>query len=241
MSEQKKGRSTRTQLESRGFIEHFDIYPNKREKETSIVNLNDKQAIKRTIAAKHLSLFANEEEICKLLLQRLTIEKALYTRMEICKSLQNATQQVGLLIDYLAVIPNKQYTTLPKRITKKNSYPLPRDLIARTLGRMDIEVLPDLLNALVIKPRKVQREAIIAIGYLLYNNDFSDEIVFKIIEATYYNSKDPVYRWKVMIVMGQLLPYSTEFLSSIRNDGTLRYKEAQKALSKQKEISTDEL
>ncbi|OCN05840.1 hypothetical protein A4S06_07305 [Erysipelotrichaceae bacterium MTC7] len=232
MSELKKVRSTRTQLESRGFIEHLDIYPNKREREISIANLNDKQAIKRTIAAKHLSLFVNEEEICKLLLKRLTVEKALYTRMEICKSLQYADQQVGLLIQYLAAIPNNQYTKLPKRVTKKSSYPLPRDLIARTLGRMDIEVLPELLNTLVIKPRKVQREAIIAIGYLLYNNDFSDEIVFKIIEATYDNSKDPVYRWKVMIVMGQLLPYSESFLKSIKNDGSLRYKEAQKALSK---------
>lgn len=232
MSEQKKFKSTRTQLESRGFIEHFDIYPNKRLKDESIKNLNDKAAVTRSIAARHLVPFANEKDVCTLLLNRLTIEKALYTRMEICKTLQHAEQQVPLLLTYITKIPNHQYKELPKRTSKKVSFPLPRDLIARTLGRMDIEILPTLLDNLVMRPLKYKRELVPAIGYLLFTQEFADDVIFKILKAEYKKTRDSVLKWKIIIVMGVLLPYSEEFLRSIKDNGSIYYKEAQKALSK---------
>ena len=51
-------------------------------------------------------------------------------------------------IIYLAKIGKNQYKELPSEPSRKKSYPLPRDIIARTLAKMDTSIMPFLMKVL---------------------------------------------------------------------------------------------
>ena len=157
------------------------------------------------------------------------IEKALYTKIEICNALSKSGQDgVIQMIPLLGSIKNKQYTCLPTRVSKKKSFPLPRDIIARTIGRMDISVLPTLLNIYSDCTQIQKRELLDAIGYLLFTNNYKDILIYEKLKYCFEYEDDEVIKWKIVIIFTFLLPYSEVFLKQFSTKDGLLYQEAQK-------------
>ncbi|MGL6297726.1 MAG: hypothetical protein ACRC1M_01025 [Methanobacteriaceae archaeon] len=172
-------KSSNSQLRNRGFIDENDINKFKDySTEALIKNLNSNISSERTAAIRLLSnkiRITNEDYVNKLL-ELLVTEKALYTRLEICNFLETGNKTTAkIMINYLGKIGNNQYKTIPNKVSKKNSYPLPRDIIARTLGKMDSNsssILDILFCVLNSNNKSRISEVLDAIGFLIfYNND----------------------------------------------------------------------
>ena len=102
-------------------------------------------------------------------LATLQTETRLYTRLALCSALQQggpaAAQQ---MVPFLGKIGNNQYQTPPAHASQKKSYPLPRDIIARSLARMGTDALPALLAVLRQGTDVQVSEALDAVGFLLF-------------------------------------------------------------------------
>lgn len=111
----------------------------------------------------------NRNEIVTHVLSALEKEKSLYTKIELCNLLElgdhNTARQMTA---YLGVIGSNQYKTPPERVSMKVSYPLPRDIIARSLGRMTIKILPVLIEVIKRQELRSCYEALDAIGFMVF-------------------------------------------------------------------------
>lgn len=188
-------KSTMEDLVRRGYVEK-DIVSSV---STDVLKswLTSKEASKRTLAIRTLS--TRNEYSTKQLLESLIHEKALYTKLEICSILQKGNQQdIKIMIEYLGVIGNNQLHSIGKTSLKK-SYPLPRDIIARTLAKMSIEYIDTLLEVLNTNDKIKIYEIIDAIGWMLfYHPENNKEYYFKKIKKLYFtNSKDEIMVWKI--------------------------------------------
>lgn len=138
------------QLFSRGYVEdeieskylNFSFY--------EIIDLlQSKTPTDRTIGARLLSKRKEKEKI-NLLIKALTIEKKLYSKLEICNSLVNCGEiSIKPLIEMLGKIGINQHKEIPQKEFKKDSYPLPRDIVSRTLIRFEetaLSYLEEILN-----------------------------------------------------------------------------------------------
>lgn len=124
-------------------------------------------AVERSVAASFLS--AMEEDTVQALLEQLSVEKCLYTRIAIAQSLEKGTWlAAGKMTAYLGKIGVNQHKALPERVSKKKSFPLPRDLIARSLGKMNPSVFPVLLEVLKTEDFVKISEVLDAIGYMVF-------------------------------------------------------------------------
>ncbi|MGL6184600.1 MAG: hypothetical protein ACRC1T_04380 [Clostridium chrysemydis] len=168
--------------------------------------LNSDSASDRTMAVRGLIELEkyNDLEVVHNLLEMLLKEKALYTRLEICEFLRlSGIKGAKLMVSYLGEIGNNQYKSVPKTVSRKKTYPLPRDLISRTFGHMDKEVMIVLLDVLRNGNRKAIAEVIDAIGFLVYHNRIlsTEENVKEIILALKKYSNDDLLKWKLIICL----------------------------------------
>lgn len=160
-------RSSDIQLRNRGYIYAEDTYDYTDFSKTELLELlKSKEAYKRTIA---VNLLSNKYELdndminlfCSMLLQ----EKKLYTKIELCNALLKASvDSAKTMVNYWGFIGNNQYKELPDKEFNKKSYPLPRDIIARTLAHMGVDVLPELTKILKTDNINAIREVIDSIG-----------------------------------------------------------------------------
>lgn len=104
------------------------------------------------------------------------------------------------MVNYLGRIGNNQHQALPTKAFNKNSYPLPRDIITRTLAHMNPDILPILLNVLQTNQLPVIREVIDAIGFIcFYNNLHTDSQISDALMLCLKNyAYDDVIRWKLV-------------------------------------------
>ncbi|WP_300370403.1 hypothetical protein [Brachyspira sp.] len=160
-------------LVSKGMALEEDINLLKDKPLKELINyLNDNNAIIRTSASVNLKYYIDRDEICNILLLQLFKEKSLYTKIAICETLQNGDiNTASKMINYVGIIGKNQYKTLPKKISSKKSYPLPRDIIARTLAKMDITIFNLLLEILATDDLIKIYEIIDAIGYMAFHNE----------------------------------------------------------------------
>ena len=126
----------------------------------------------RTSAIHLLGLnYSDEEKFISKILHQLCSKKCLYTKIEICSILERSSANTARqMICYLGKIGNNQHKNLPLGVSQKNSYPLPRDIIARTLGRMSVGVLPLMLEVLETDDAERIFEVLDAIGYMVFYN-----------------------------------------------------------------------
>jgi len=139
----------------RGQINSEDLKEFKGLKFNDLINvLSDKDPQKRTIAGTLLNEGIVESDndkkyIIATLSKSLKGEKALYSRIAIMQSLASYGElAVPYLIELLGVIGNNQEKELPKKYFNKKSFPLPRDLAARTLSYMGNVAIPYLIEVL---------------------------------------------------------------------------------------------
>ena len=164
----------------------------------------------RTLGARLLG-YSEENKTIEYLIKALIVEKKLYSKIEICNSLVKFVKySVKQLVDILGKIGNNQYKTVPVGDFKKDSYPLPRDIAARTLIRIGKPALP-LLTELLESNNKIQlSEAIDAIGYICFYDYQAD--IFNRLKVCYLKfNKDELIKWKIIRAMSAF-PESKYFL-----------------------------
>ncbi|MCE1187912.1 MAG: hypothetical protein LWX56_02125 [Ignavibacteria bacterium] len=204
-------KSSMQDLENRGFIP-------KRERQLDSCyslrqfgeDINSPFAVVRSRAAFNSAVLP-VDEVLPTLVASLVAERKLYTKIELSNALQRISEPaVPYLTAYLGTIGNNQHKKLPDAVSKKNSYPLPRDLAARILCQIGVPALPYLQKVLVSGDLYMIREAIDSIGFIsFYNNDKS---MFEELRKCFnVYSHDLIIRWKIYIACSSF-PMSIEFL-----------------------------
>ena len=144
-------KSSNEQLKNRGYatIEDIDKYVDLNENEL-LALLKSKEPHKRTVAIKLLSnKIQSDNDMINLFCNMLLHENKLYTKIELCNALSKASvESAKIMVNYLGIIGENQYKELPDKKFNKKSYPLPRDIVARTLAHMGVDVLPELIKTL---------------------------------------------------------------------------------------------
>ncbi len=186
------------QLKSRGYIGAIDISIYKDYKKSVLLEMLDSNdAQKRTISATMLSDF-HDIKVVKALISRLKKEKKLYTKIAICETLASyGDLSIDLLINQLGLIGNNQHKSLPTKKFEKSSYPLPRDIIARIISKMDTVAINPLLECLKKGSRDQILEAIDAIGFISYykKDDTALEVIIDMFDI--YKDDDLII-WKLL-------------------------------------------
>lgn len=163
-----KRKSSQEDLRRRGFVAKEERKPLEGAAQAQLIEfLHSGCAVKRSLAA--WSLTAVEEDSARALLKQLSVETCLYTKIAITRSLEKGTVGTAeLMTEYLGKIGANQYKVLPGSVSKKKSFPLPRDIIARSLGRMQVSVFPVLQKVLATEDRSKISEALDAIGFMAF-------------------------------------------------------------------------
>ena len=196
--------------------------------------LNSDDPVIRTSAAVNLKHFA--DNVCNELLHQLSKEKSLYTKIAICEALQKGNIDTAVkMTAYLGIIGNNQYKKLPKKVSLKKSYPLPRDIIARTLSKMNINIFPVLLDVLKSDDSIKIHEVIDAIGFMVfYNQILSNNDNLKcIIHLMDKYEDDKILIWKCLTCLSAFnLEKSKNILNTfINNEENILSLEAERSLS----------
>lgn len=196
-------KSSDSQLRSRGKITSEDLQQYSNHTKIELLEmLKSKEAYKRTIAVKILSeKYDLTDDLIHLFLHTLKQEKKLYTKIELCDALSKGdVQSAKIMVEYLGQIGNNQHTELPTNGFNKKSYPLPRDIIARTLAHMKEDILPVLMDVLKTNNIPAIREVIDAIGFICFYNKihFNTQIVDELILCLNENYNDDIIRWKLV-------------------------------------------
>ncbi len=108
------------------------------------------------------------------------------------------------MIGCIGHIGNNQYRVPPDKVSAKKSFPLPRDIIARSLGRMDISVFPALQRCLKESSCREQiSELLDAVGYMVFYHPelaAADNLQPVLaLESPY--SQDPLILWKMILCL----------------------------------------
>ncbi|PEL82701.1 HEAT repeat domain-containing protein [Bacillus wiedmannii] len=196
-------KSSDSQLKSRGKITSEDLQQYSNHTQIELMEmLKSKEAYKRTIAVKILSeKYDLNDDLIRLFLHTLKREKKLYTKIELCDTLSKGdVQSAKIMIEYLGQIGNNQHTILPTNGFNKKSYPLPRDIIARTLAHMKEDILPALMDVLKTNNIPAIREVIDAIGSICFYSKIhsNTQIIDALILCLRNNYNDNIIRWKLV-------------------------------------------
>ena len=196
-------KSSDSQLRSRGKITSEDLQQYSNNTQIELLEmLKSKEAYKRTIAVKILSeKYDLTNDLIHLFLHTLKQEKKLYTKIELCDALSKGdVQSAKIMVEYLGQIGNNQHTELPSNGFNKKSYPLPRDIIARTLAYMKENILPILMDVLKTNNVSAIREVIDAIGFICFYNKihFNTQIIDALTLCLRNNYNDNIIRWKLV-------------------------------------------
>jgi len=182
--------------------------------------LKSKTPAERSVAVYLLSCrYGISEEFAKVLCSLLALEKKLYCRLEICKALSCGDDETArIMIKYLGKIGKNQHRQLPEKEFEKKSYPLPRDLIARTLAHMNTEIIPVLIEVIDSEDIYKIREVVDSIGFICFydKNKPEEKISDKLIDCYEKNIKDEIIRWKIIRALSAFKNQkSIEFLKNI--------------------------
>ncbi|AOT72470.1 hypothetical protein [Geosporobacter ferrireducens] len=94
---------------------------------------------------------------------------------------------IGETIEYLGKVGKNQYKELPDKPFDKNNYPLPRDIISRTICKVGIPALKHLRECLYTGSYEQILEAIDAIGFISFyeydNSRQNDIIILKVCKS----------------------------------------------------------
>lgn len=221
------------QLRKRGMATEEDILAlSKLSFESLTELLHSKEPHIRSAAAAKLCDFVNDA--ATKLLEQLSEEKCLYTRIAICKSLERGNSQtVQKMISYLGCIGNNQHNDLPDKVSAKKSFPLPRDIIARSLGRMDTSIFPLFLEVLENGTLRQIAEILDSIGYMVfYHPELAiEENCRAILTLAGQHEENLLILWKCILCLSAFpCEESVTFLLTYAQDQTLLGKESCRSL-----------
>jgi hypothetical protein len=162
--------------------------------------LKSSKPIERTCAAKILGDRKSEVAI-DALCQALMIEKSLYSKIAISEALgQVGIKALPSLIKLLGKIGNNQHKNISEKAFEKKSYPLPRDIVARTITKIGESALVILIESAPGLHKESLSEAIDAIGFISYysKNIWAWDVLKKLFEV--YKTDDLI-SWKLIRAM----------------------------------------
>lgn len=187
------------QRRGRGWVEEADLSRYRGLSRSDLIALlASADACERTIAARLLPL---DCDVTHILLEALIHEPALYTRLAITAKLESGGEATARqMIPLLNNIGHNQHRT-PIAPSKKKSYPLPRDLIARSLGRMSPDIFPLLLDSAEQLSPFPLRELIDALGFMaFYHPSVATEAHYqRLLSIKHTHRKDALIPWKMLI------------------------------------------
>lgn len=199
--------------------------------------IHSKIATERSAAVRILAVrYQNDLKFIEILLERLTIEKSLYTKLEISSVLEQANiEAVRMMVNYIGKIGHNQHKELPASVSKKVSYPLPRDIIARTLSKMSPTIFDVLLQVLQNNNIVMIAEVLDAIGFMtFYHNQLVTSSNAQFIYDTMEKYQDnQIILWKSVLCLSAFpLENSIHLLNKIKYQypGTLISLEADRSL-----------
>jgi HEAT repeat protein len=130
--------------------------------------LQSKLSTERTIGATLLGQRKAKEFVVSLC-AALRFEKALYSRIAICEALESiGKESVEPLSQLLGKIGNNQEIKLPEKYFEKKSYPLTRDIAARTIIRIGEPAIDKLIELSTTKDNYLLSQIIDTLGGLLH-------------------------------------------------------------------------
>jgi len=166
--------------------------------ETLISMLKDDDPQKRTASAKILGKTRNSKNAA-CLCRAMKTEKAIYSRIAMSESLGDlGVIAVPNLIELLGKIGNNQERELPSKYFKKKSFPLQRDLAARTLVKIGRPALPYLINTISNHENVFTIEqAVDAVGGITFktNDQSAADVIIQTINENTKKSEMVLY-WK---------------------------------------------
>lgn len=232
-------KSSEVDLRKRGKMNQQDIDLIATLTDKELVGLIDSgSSVTRSAAVRLLYQrgYMKNEDFTLLLLQRLTKEKCLYTKIEICETLEKGdTKTASQMVRYLGCIGENQHTSLPDKVSLKISFPCARDIIARSLARMDTSILPVLIEVLYSKDTNRISEVLDAIGSMaFYHQNLVNLQLFEHIKNTMNTYLDnAIIQWKCVLCLSAFpITESKNILQDIRRSNchqTIK-KEAERSL-----------
>jgi HEAT repeat protein len=159
--------------------------------------LKEDNTKKRTIAAIILGDRRDERGI-KPLCTSLKNEKALYSRIAMSEALGKMGEKaVPPLIELLGQIGKNQEDRLPQKYFNKKSYPLARDMAARTLIKIGSPANTHLIQTVEEKDGFKTQQAIDALGGIAAKTD--DKIALPVfIDSIKRYSNNKITLWKIV-------------------------------------------
>ena len=226
-------KSTQSALKNRGMASPEEIaacavLP----REQLTEELHSADPCRRTAAARCMD--PNSRTAAGLLLEQLAQEKCLYTRLAICETLEKGTTETAeIMLPWLGRIGNNQYKALPDKVSAKKSFPLPRDLIARSLARMDTAVFPLLVQ--LFKTGSVQQisEALDAAGFMVFYHPAlaTRENAEQILRLLHSHIGSEIIVWKVLLCLSAFpVPEAVQVLEGYAGRDDILGKEAERSL-----------
>lgn len=210
-------KSNKKQLENRGMIDDIIIDKvNQLSYDELIEGLRSspqyRSACIRLLALK----YHTKPEFTSILLNLLQKEKALYTKIEIQNQL-SVYGNIAKMCQYLGVIGTNQYKTIPMRSSLKKSYPLPRDIIARSLANISMERFDQFYSLLPTLTVSQFQEAIDALGYLCFYHRqiITDEMYAFILDCFTKHQDNQLITWKLITCLSSF-HMSYDFLLTVK-------------------------
>lgn len=214
-----KMKSDQKKLEERGYISLRMLASFKQfTKEELLPFLKEKPSI-RTSCIYYLSeKYHDEDDFTQILLKQLSHETALYTKIEIQNNL-SLYGNISEMCEYLGKIGHNQHKIVPNKVSLKKSYPLPRDLIARSLAHMEAARYPEFLKAMKSLDEQQLQEGLDAFGFFCFYNATSiDKEAYEFVSQLVFKYKEnELMTWKLATCLSAF-PQSTNLLLKIKTE-----------------------
>lgn len=211
-------KSTSKQLHQRGMINEETLKELESCLKEDLINGLSASPQQRTACIHLLSTkYHDEPDYTYIMLNQLMKEKALYTKIEIQNNL-TLYGNIKQMCEYLGKIGTNQHKVIPSHTSLKRSYPLPRDIIARSLCHIDTTRFSEFFCALTHLSESQLCEAIDALGYIcFYHPEVIDEDIYCFLNQCLdkYQSNELMI-WKIVTCLSAF-PQSIDILYSIKD------------------------
>jgi HEAT repeat protein len=207
--------------------------------------LQSELSTERTVGATLLGERKAKEFVVNLC-DALRIEKAIYSRIAICEALESiGKESIEPLSRLLGKIGKNQEIKLPEKYFEKKSYPLIRDIVARTLIRIGEPAIDKLIELSMTKDKYLLSQIIDTLGGLLHatgdlrildrltiifeENRQNELLLWKTIRAfsaieskettrlimPFLKHSQSAIRWETIRTLGLIANYEKEILAEI--------------------------